>query len=128
MADSLCTFRYKGQEGDEALQLGVIADDIDHLAGYPFVGTKVMIPAKPAVEAKSEVLEERDEEGNIIREYEPAVEARAAEPEQTVHGLNPFPVAMLAIAGYRKLREEVKSLEERLSKIENLPSIKNKLK
>lgn len=118
IADRLCTFRYKEQEGEEAWQLGVVADEIEHLPAYPFIGIRQVIPAKEAVKAEPEVPEVRGEKGEIITAYRPAIEAQEAVPEQVVHGLNPLPVAMLAISGYKKLREQIKDIEARLEVLE----------
>ena len=118
IADGLCTFQYKNQEDQEGKQLGVIADEIDDLPAYPFVGTKILIPKQAAVEAKPEIPEILDAEGNVIQEYEPAVKAKEAVPEHYVHGLNPLPMTMLAISGYKRQREQIKELTARIEALE----------
>lgn len=79
---------FKYKGQDEAYQLGVIADEIDDHPAYAFIGTKEVVP-------KSDEKE-----------------------EHTVHGLNPLPIAMLAIAGYRRQKEQIDELTKRIERLE----------
>ena len=79
---------FKYKGQDEAYQLGVIADEIDDHPAYAFIGTKEVVP-------------ESDEK-----------------EEHTVHGLNPLPVAMLSIAGYRRQKEQIDELTKRIERLE----------
>jgi hypothetical protein len=83
---------FKYKGQDEAYQLGVIADEIDDHPAYAFIGTKEVVP-------KSDEKE-----------------------EHTVHGLNPLPVAMLAIAGLVLCQETV---QVKLKDFLKLPSVLN---
>lgn len=82
----------------EAVQLGLIADDIKDEPLFNYVGAtskydKVIEP------------EERDEDGNITKE--------AVTEKATTLGLKPIPLAVLALSACKKLIERVEALESK---------------
>lgn len=105
------TFCYKDSNGDnptegeskpEAIQLGLIADDICNSKLFKYVGVEDEI---------DDILEpeEIDEEtGEVVKE------AVIADEKKTVRGLQPIPLATAALATCKYLLSEIEGLKEEL--------------
>lgn len=84
----------------DSVQLGLIADDIKDESLFNYVG---------ATCEYDDVIEpeERDEEGNIIKE--------AVTEKKTTLGLKPIPLAVLALTCCKKLIERIEELENNIT-------------
>ena len=89
------TFNYKGNTSQEALQLGLITDDITDHEIYKYIGIN-----------KTETVEiepgEYDEEGKVIKE--------AVVEERQVLGLQPLPLATAALTTCKYLLDQLNNV------------------